>query len=556
MKLIWHIFKKDLCRLRWPLLLWTGLLLGQIAVGARLFSSGSLAPGWIQRESLFLWLTFLLEMAASYFLVAALVLEDALTDSRSFWVTRPISGIRLLSAKLLGIALVFFLWPVVVALPWWLFCGFGAKEAALAAVQTFGPQTAVVLLAMVLAAVTGRGDRFLLWTLVVLGVVPLLGVAFAGEVRYRGMPVELMATRYFMATGVAVLTASLVLWLQYRTRRTVRSIVALLTGAGLMFLVALFWPWSGNRFQAKNASPLPGTESIAVAFTQAKAISRNGRAWVSFEFTATGVPDNLVIFFGGVDAKFRWPDGMTVSGEGSLSPYGNYYNPRPLFNLPPARPDPATAKKRQELSGAMQRRIAELGLPHTPHTPLRPGEVQLHATVQIPIESMAKFAGELPACTAVLHLAVGRPVLLLELPLKEGASRSAHGVRIRVLKLELVGQPSRIMPDVKTSATVVYSHSTRMTNIAWYLVDRVHGTVAKSWLGHDEESPPAQLPPPLKFTREVFSFITPQVWRDHQWIEAPDWLKADMLAAVAFQPEGQFSRELKTNRLKIERLAE
>ena len=33
MKLIWHIFKKDLVRERWALLLWALLFAGQVAIG-------------------------------------------------------------------------------------------------------------------------------------------------------------------------------------------------------------------------------------------------------------------------------------------------------------------------------------------------------------------------------------------------------------------------------------------------------------------------------------------------------------------------------------------
>ena len=130
MNLIWHIIKKDVRALRWPLGLWTLVIILKLGTGVLLLTAdGTEAPEWFTRLE-GIATTFAGLELLSVLLVAALVQEDPLVGSSAFWVTRPVSGGRLLRAKLAAIGLVFILWPLVVTLPWWLACGYGPRELA------------------------------------------------------------------------------------------------------------------------------------------------------------------------------------------------------------------------------------------------------------------------------------------------------------------------------------------------------------------------------------------------------------------------------------------
>ena len=65
------------------------------------------------------------------FFPVVLIQGDSAATGRSFWLTRPISGLRMAIAKG-GVALiVLVLLPSLASLPWWLWCGFTWRHTAL-----------------------------------------------------------------------------------------------------------------------------------------------------------------------------------------------------------------------------------------------------------------------------------------------------------------------------------------------------------------------------------------------------------------------------------------
>ena len=259
MNLVWHIVKKDFIRLRLPLLLWTGLLLGGIFISERMFSSSSLEWEWFSRQFGIMGAITFAWLVVSYILVAALGLEDSLVGSQIFWATRPISGGRLLAAKLLGAALFFILWPVVFTTPWLLWCGVGLSDVGHAALQVMTVQALLVLPALALAALAGQSSRFLLWTLVTMLAVP----AGTGMVAYylpKNLPQELIYSRIILAGAIGLVTAGAVIWLQYRSRRLARSVIVTAAGAALALLIGFLWPWDVTGLWPKDTTQLPGTD--------------------------------------------------------------------------------------------------------------------------------------------------------------------------------------------------------------------------------------------------------------------------------------------------------
>ena len=122
MNFVWHIVKKDLRALRWPLVVWVALIAAKLAMGVLLLTSDTTGD-----QELFDTLSGISKVLAGLeflgvVLVAALIQEDMLVGTTAFWITRPISGARLLTAKLLGLGIIFVVLPVLVTVPWWLGC--------------------------------------------------------------------------------------------------------------------------------------------------------------------------------------------------------------------------------------------------------------------------------------------------------------------------------------------------------------------------------------------------------------------------------------------------
>jgi hypothetical protein len=167
MTLTWHIFKKDFVRLRIPLSLWTALMAAKIAFYASISGVfGAPSAEWLSRmmNGPELALRSLVEPLVAFILVGWMVYEDPVVGGDAFWLTRPISGTRLLAAKALGACLLFVALPVLINVPWWLACGFGAHQVVTAALPMAAEYSLVVIVGMAAASATDAFPRFFLWT--------------------------------------------------------------------------------------------------------------------------------------------------------------------------------------------------------------------------------------------------------------------------------------------------------------------------------------------------------------------------------------------------------
>ena len=105
MNLIWQIVRKDLHRFRFVLLGWVLLMAGKYLFFATISGVfGHPSVYWLSQfepGTLFSYMSFIVLGLIAYFLVAALVFEDPPAGADPFWITRPISGAQLLTAKFL-----------------------------------------------------------------------------------------------------------------------------------------------------------------------------------------------------------------------------------------------------------------------------------------------------------------------------------------------------------------------------------------------------------------------------------------------------------------------
>lgn len=315
MNLIWHITRKDLRRFWVPVALVCVVTLLRFGVGHALLRADAPEAEWFVRMGLYSDVLRGLVLVVVYLLAAAVVQADSLAGA-AFWQTRPISRIRLLSAKALGLGLMFGVLPVLVALPWWLACGFGAREVVPAAAGVLGVQAGVVLLALPWAVVTDSFARFLLYSLVaaVAGITCFFDLA-ANVPGAQPVSDGAGATRLLLMIAVAAMVSLGVAIHQFATRRTWRSIV-LIVGGGLALLATACWSkWDASRLWEPRRLPPAGlARDVKVSFHEARLYPTGAAeklAYGAVDVGLDGVPAGYGVIGLNSDQLVRWPDGRT-----------------------------------------------------------------------------------------------------------------------------------------------------------------------------------------------------------------------------------------------------
>ena len=314
MNLIWHIIRKDLVRFRLVLLAWVLLLAGKslfAAVISGVFGQPSLY--WLKLCELpnpLFWVVFAAPGAIAYFLVAALVFEDAPAGRDPFWVTRPISGTQLLAAKFLFAVLMFVVGPLLAVLPWWLACGFGLTEIAPIAGYTGGAYLLVALLGMAVASLTNGYPRYFVWTLAGLAVVLGVHIITPGSV-HNNTPLAVVFG--ILAACVAVLSVEISLhrFIVRHFRKTLPLVAALtLVASACLFKSP---PDSLTRLFMPSADAYPGEENVHV--TVAGDVRTFLKGGLILPLKVEGLPDNAVPTLW-MNATWRAPDGKVWTVKG------------------------------------------------------------------------------------------------------------------------------------------------------------------------------------------------------------------------------------------------
>ena len=178
MKPTFHIIGKDLrdLRLLLPLAGWWIVSVLQpllISVSPRLPSS---PPAIEMMSGVFLgglaWLLAALDLGLLVLIVSQLVQRDSTVGATAFWLSRPISGARLLAGKSLFLLLAVILPTVAVQFLMLLFNGVTLYDAVRSAPQIFVLQMLVLSALMMLACLTPNLSRMLF-----LGVIAAVGLA-------------------------------------------------------------------------------------------------------------------------------------------------------------------------------------------------------------------------------------------------------------------------------------------------------------------------------------------------------------------------------------------
>lgn len=278
MRLVWHIVKKDFRRLWAPLSAWALLLAARGEVGVRVLRGDGMAGDGMFyfriANTTLLWL----DAVVCVLLIAALVHEDALVGSRTFWVTRPIGGGRLLAAKLVGAALMFGAVPMVVAVRWWVACGYGGAEMARAALAVADAQAGIVFGALTLAALTKTMSQFLGWALGLGGAAIGWGLAATAiaELTHPEVTRGVIETRGVLMMGALLVGGASVIGAQFFTRRREWAIrVAVATVGLLAGIQASGWDFSKGWARVAESEEKE-EEKLELALRAGESVRRAG----------------------------------------------------------------------------------------------------------------------------------------------------------------------------------------------------------------------------------------------------------------------------------------
>ncbi len=323
MSVTWHVFAKDLARMRLAVLAWLGLMALKILFYASVsgvFGSPSLP--WLIRLGAGpeLAIRACIEPLIAFVLVGWMIFEDPLAGTDAFWVTRPISGARLLAAKALGAALLFVLLPVVINVPWWLSCGFGAGQIARAAIPMAAEYSTIVVIGMGVASATTSFPRYFLWTIAGiagLGVVHLM----ASEIMRSGLGFH---STQEIGTGLA-LTRAVILFacmllvsveiaahqfLSRHFRRTLPAIVAVTVAlSATAFSSQLnFFPHFGwdAREALDRGSPAGLDSDVAVSLPSGPSRQPTYDGYMAVPMRITGLEPGMAAFW---RTQAEWSEG-------------------------------------------------------------------------------------------------------------------------------------------------------------------------------------------------------------------------------------------------------
>ena len=187
MKHVWHLFLKDLARVKpfaAALVLLAGLrpLLGLAAIVQDDFAYGEAT----RYENLDL--TLLILHAVGVWLLALWLAQlDSPRRPDAFLHTRPVSRGALWTAKLLGAWILCALAPLLVWLPWWLGCGMAGADLRALAISHVSGLALLTIPALTLGALVRDYRRAVLWSVAVAVVIMCLPVLLTspGESKWR-----------------------------------------------------------------------------------------------------------------------------------------------------------------------------------------------------------------------------------------------------------------------------------------------------------------------------------------------------------------------------------
>ena len=439
MKIYWSIIRKDACRVWLPWLLWLTLAVLELVVGRGFLRSTELTLATQYELDAYLVPLNGLLMLLEFVLAAWLVMLDSPSNPDAEWMTRPLSGLQLFGAKLLGVALLLWLPDLLLDLAWWSAHGLRPAEMAAAAVSCLPITVSITLAAMLLASLSADWARLLAYTVAAvlfgsllcwsLPVVPTLRRYDQGA---YFVPYALMAKLALLPLACAAAAAS-----QYRTRRAGRTLG--IAVSGLLAVLVLTtpvkapaeFPWISGNIESvpEHSEPLP--PSIQVTF---------GRLGSYYN------PFHTPRFLANAPRQVRWPIGLGLGLDG-LQP-GELVLPGLLDSVLslPGRPSLQLTWNSFNPDDPADYLKAILGRRPDPHRTGMRG---------YPLRSIAaRLMGGGASLKGTLYLQRMLAVSEGHIPLQAGVTGSISGARITVLSVNTDDNGSEMQENNRFLASV------------------------------------------------------------------------------------------------------
>lgn len=335
MNLTGHQFRKDLFRLRLPVVLWLVLVL----LRAALVTPGLAEPGEDASLQvlyrLFTTLVPLLQNILLLVMVPLLIQEEPLVGTTAFWFTRPIDGQLLLRSKMMFVVTIFILPPFLTEMVILAIHGSSTLQLALAVPEILLEDLKFLACVIILSALTQTFARYaLLGASLFIGYY-LLGIVAFVLADYFQLPTFLRGTRsgsladsQYVASTVAVIAiAVLILFDQYRSRDTRRGWFRVGGTVLVTFLIGHYWP--GDFLPHRHDRPDPEIDTSAVRLTvsadpRSRQISdayryrskEDPKKSISGELEIAGLPPGYVAEPSRVKASLKLSDGTVVTHSG------------------------------------------------------------------------------------------------------------------------------------------------------------------------------------------------------------------------------------------------
>jgi hypothetical protein len=519
--LTWNIVAKDLRRLQWILVLWAVIMLagmGLCAIQERL-DAGTYFSFYVG-AFVFEWVLLPL---FSFGLVMGLILDDPVSDVDAFWITRPISGSRLLAAKAATLVLVWLV-PVILTLPWWIGHGYGAGQVGRAAWQTLGFQVVAGALALPIAVLSPNAGRFMMNVILVAAGWFIVAAIFTVLALLGGEPVPagIIHARACLIAWIWIVATAAITIFQFHGRRTRRSlaVVAIAVAAGIG--VARWWPWDftgGSEGGTGVRAITLGFESASIDADTPDAAPGTEVVGVSLGYGGLGGDEAAATTW--VRHRLQWPDdrvevAVNSSGTDDLG--------------------------KASWSFALGKGFAPLVRSAFPVAIKPQGE---------------RLSAEAPAYSASVDGIIRRLEVVARVPLKAGQKSAQGGVSVRVNEVFLDVLTGGLAVSLAESApslgTGVWSIPVGLPaetdpSLFYFLINPGDG---RSLAGRGTRAGEALDVGSVRTFHSVVMFDPSKDWKGGAPSDFRDWIKTAMLVEIAARDAGSFHREVEVPRLKL-----
>jgi len=348
MNIITHVFKKDVIRLKYLMLVWLLLIIVQLALGifgqklaAEVFELQIFLP-------LLMKLTGFLQGLMMIVVIPLIIQDDSVVGTTAFWYTRPILRKGLLLSKSLAILTVLVL-PLLAAELFVLGAnGASGYHLALAVPEVIIEKLAFITPFVILAAVTPKLSRYALVGVIVFAVVVVIMILISVAGMIFPVIKQLGNSNIYKTASLEasyttakclymIIIGGLLISYQFMTRRTPRTIILFVVACIVLWTGTLFWNFDFLKESAVVESSAIKVEGISLSFDpQNLMVSDEFRfnksdlreKSISTKNTVSGLPEgHFAILKRMHDAKMEYPDGSVLDSRYvSTSKRLGYYN--------------------------------------------------------------------------------------------------------------------------------------------------------------------------------------------------------------------------------------